>query len=159
MSRFFVLLPTVAPVDNFLAVCHKHSCFYTPNFVFLHTKLRVFTHQSNRNAPVFCSVLINWLRICQNRVTLLTLFNKTLGLWITRPAVAANGKLSPPLGGFAPAGSSASLRPRYALPPGIPQGFALLSTPPEGAKNDPPGRIPPLEVKKNTLRQPIGFTV
>ena len=33
----------------------------------------------------------------------------------------------PPLGGFAPAGSSgpqAALRPRFALPPGIPQGLA-----------------------------------
>ena len=69
-----------------MSPCSQHSCFYTPNFVFLHTKLRVFTHRNIQKAPFFL-FNIRPLQLCQNCVTLLTLFNKTLALLITsRPS-------------------------------------------------------------------------
>ena len=50
--------------------------------MFLHTKLRVFTHRNIQKAPFFL-FNIRHLQLCKNHVTLLTLFNKTLALLIT----------------------------------------------------------------------------
>jgi hypothetical protein len=45
--------PPLSLLITFSVHAHKHSCFYTPNFVFLHTKLRVFTHRNIQKAPFF----------------------------------------------------------------------------------------------------------
>lgn len=106
-----------------------------PRFVVTGTDSRGF--RNRRPEIPLCFQSLGGLSTTLNALT--SFYNR---ISLNAAAAKTPGK-TPPLGGFAPAGSSASLRPRYALPPGIPQGFALLSTPPEGARNVPRPTSPP----------------
>lgn len=86
-----------------------------PTFVVTGTDSRGFRNQALEKRQIF-----QVLKRLSTPLNALTSFSNRLSL--NAAAAEATGK-APPLGGFAPAGSygPSGLRPRFALPPGIPK--------------------------------------